>query len=266
MHRSTKFRFASTVLGRVPDGLGQFRVANRLVGSAGGPSEVVEQQMHNGSRMSLDLADRTQAIAYLVRRFDPELAEHVVRRLPSGGTFFDIGANVGLVTFAVTARRPDAQVFAFEPNPPAAQAWARNKTLNRAAGAQLVEVAVGDSREPVALGLDGENDLGSGRIGANGSSVVPCTTLDDFCEERGIGSVDVVKIDVQGHEPQVLAGASRLLARKAIRCLIVEENSGGRLERVLHANGYRTEPIQAVGARRLRANPPMGDLAFVPAS
>jgi FkbM family methyltransferase len=49
---------------------------------------------------------------------------------------------------------------------------------------------------------------------------VPMLTLDDICEDAGIESVDLLKLDVQGYELEVLRGAGRILERT--RDIIVE--------------------------------------------
>jgi hypothetical protein len=51
---------------------------------------------------------------------------------------------------------------------------------------------------------------------------VPVTTLDAFAEERKLERIDVLKMDVQGMEPAVLAGAAGLLGRGAIEVVFTE--------------------------------------------
>ena len=53
---------------------------------------------------------------------------------------------------------------------------------------------------------------------------VQCTTLDAFCVDRGIASIDVLKIDVEGFELGVLKGAKDLLAGGRIRFVYLEYN------------------------------------------
>jgi FkbM family methyltransferase len=55
-----------------------------------------------------------------------------------------------------------------------------------------------------------------------GSVDVPTTTLDDFCSERAIDHVSVLKMDIQGGELMALQGASRLLDAKAIDLIFSE--------------------------------------------
>lgn len=51
---------------------------------------------------------------------------------------------------------------------------------------------------------------------------VKTTTIDDFCRCEGISRIGFLKIDVEGHEPQVVAGASRMLGEKRIDHVFAE--------------------------------------------
>jgi FkbM family methyltransferase len=176
----------------------------------------------DGTRLQLDLGDRIQALAYLTRRYCEDLIRVITSGLPRCGLFFDVGANVGLVTFQVAHRRPDARILAFEPNPPAVAAWERNRQLCTSRLVTLIERAV--TEEVGAITFDAPSaDLGAGRASAAGIEV-PTTTLDDYCSSRGVDRIDVIKVDVEGAESKVLAGARRLLRSGAIRLLIVEFN------------------------------------------
>lgn len=133
-------------MGALPDGLGQFRVAQRYVRlRRPAPRHVVMQRMRNGTRMELDLGDRTQSLAFLTRRYEPTCVDYIASRMPTSGLFVDVGANIGLISFAVARLRPEARVLAFEPFPPNVRLWKRNRDLNGASRAEIEAYAVGDS-------------------------------------------------------------------------------------------------------------------------
>ena len=56
-----------------------------------------------------------------------------------------------------------------------------------------------------------KDSLGYAKRASNSSITVPVTTIDQFCEDQGIDRVDLLKVDVQGFEGEVLAGAVRTL-------------------------------------------------------
>jgi hypothetical protein len=90
---------------------------------------------------------------------------------------------------------------------------------------------------------------------------VEVVTLDDYCRERAVGAVDLVKIDVEGAELWVVRGAAALLGQPAAPVLVCEFNertaaavgsSCRELRRVLEAHGYR---LFAFDAQRRRIDP-----------
>jgi FkbM family methyltransferase len=217
-------RASARVMGELPDHLGQFRLAQWYWQRRRPGHRILPQRLADGTRLELDLGDRTQALAYLTRRYCDELITQITSALPSGGLFFDVGANVGLVTFQVAHRRSDVRIVAFEPNPPAVAAWERNLRLCTSQLVTMTATAVTDRVGTVTFDAP-STDLGAGRTVAAGDGIeVPTTTLDDYCSSRSIDRLDVVKVDVEGSEPNVLDGARRLFASGLIRLLIVEFN------------------------------------------
>jgi FkbM family methyltransferase len=250
-------------MGVLPDHMGQFRVAQRWWWRRRPGHRILPQRLADGTRLELDLGDRTQALAYLTRRYSDELIRQIVGRLPDAGLLFDVGANAGLVTFQVAQRRPDARIVAFEPNPAAVEAWQRNRRLSASRSVTLEATAVGDQVGSVNLDAPA-TDLGAGLVAPSGRGVeVPATALDAYCASRGIDRIDVVKVDVEGFEPEVLRGARELLAAGAIRSLIVELNDGHFARR----GGSRRAIVEWLGDQRMVPCGPLDadDVAFAPA-
>lgn len=219
-------RAGAYVMGLLPDHLGQFRLAQRYWWRRRPRHQVLSQRLADGTRLELDLGDRTQALAYLTRRYSDDLVRKIVSGLPPTGLFFDVGANVGLVTFQVAHRRPDVRIVAFEPNPPAVEAWRRNRRRSTSERVTLEATAVTERIGVVNL-VAPSTDLGAGIVATSGTGIeVPATGLDVYCAARGVNRIDVMKVDVEGSEPEVLEGARHLLTRGAIRLLIIEFNDG----------------------------------------
>lgn len=51
---------------------------------------------------------------------------------------------------------------------------------------------------------------------------IPTTTIDDLCAQRGVLIVDILKMDIQGHELEALKGAAGMLSRGAISVIALE--------------------------------------------
>lgn len=258
-------------MGALPDGLGQFRAAQLYVRrrqpAAG---QFVTQRMRNGTLMELDLGDRTQSLAFLTRRYESTLVDYIESRMPTSGLFVDVGANVGLISFAVARVRPRARVVAFEPFPPNVRSWQRNHDLNGASRAELEADAVGDS-----IGTEffrTNEDSAWGHVAASGDLAVPMTTLDRYCDDNEIRRIDVLKIDAEGAEPAVLRGARGLLSRGEITTIVCELNdfhldrvrsSRREIEAVLAQHGFARTSIGRRPRPRVRGSSAVeSDAAF----
>ena len=150
-------------------------------------------------------------------------------------TVFDIGANAGIYSLATLAVQPEARVHAFEPTLEIADRLRDAVARNNLHGLHVHECAV-SSRDGEALltqwrGEDGMNEgmnfLGAGADPSLSQTMVRTVRLDTFCAEAGITHIDLLKIDVQGHEDDVLEGAADLLARRAIGTIQMELNLPG---------------------------------------
>jgi FkbM family methyltransferase len=149
------------------------------------------------------------------RDFEPEIRTALQRWAAPGLTLVDIGANIGYFT-ALMARHvgPTGVVHAFEPEPANFELLSGNVRRNDLAQVRLHAVALGDARGRADLHL---NDVNGGMhrlydsVCCVGPVVpVPVERLDDVLRDT---VVDLIKIDVEGYEPRVLAGAHACLRR-----------------------------------------------------
>jgi FkbM family methyltransferase len=141
-----------------------------------------------------------------------------------GDTFLDAGSHVGLYAIGAALKTgPSGRVLAFEPTPGTVAKMRRNVALNNlGTRIEIHEIALSSSRgtvEFVTTGTSMMNSIFTGapngmrRMGGPEKRIqVPTVPLDDFFDEK---RRHVVKIDTEGHELAVLAGAERLLASPA---------------------------------------------------
>jgi FkbM family methyltransferase len=150
---------------------------------------------------------------------------------------FDVGANVGawteeLLSHLARGRRDmsGCTIHMFEPSE-LALASALSRARAAAGGARIVPrdravSNVSGARTFFVFGdTNGTNTLQP--IGSDGEGrriEIMCTTLDEYCRENGIDHVDFVKVDAEGGDYDVLAGARALLSRKAIDFIQIEYN------------------------------------------
>lgn len=147
--------------------------------------------------------------------------------VPADGVVLDVGANIGVLTVMLSDLAAGGLVVAFEPS-------AENLRYLRAnAGdrhnVQIVEAAV--AARDGHLQFDDNPDYPAGaHVAQGGTSRIESRSIDSWARERGLTRLDVIKIDVEGAEPQVLEGASEAVRR--FRPLIVAECNVASLRRV----------------------------------
>jgi FkbM family methyltransferase len=198
----------------------------------------------------------------LVRRglLEPEDVRLFLSLLRSGMTVFDVGANVGMYTL-LAARRVGAAgaVHAFEPTPHVAASLRANVALNRLANVVVNEAAVSDTAGVATLYLQAGSDRNTLADRGGTPTPVRTLTLDDYVAARGLGRVDVMKMDVEGAEVMALGGASQLLSAEDAPVLLLEINpealeaacsSAAELRGLLAAHGYDCHSLGAYGAGR----------------
>jgi FkbM family methyltransferase len=153
---------------------------------------------------------------------EPAVHPAVLGFLSPGGVAVDVGANLG--EWAVPlARRvgPAGRVLAIEPAPRAAIALDKTLVANALAQAEVIRCAVGDHdgivefAVPIVTSVRVDTGIASIGPAAAGYEAlrVALRSLDSLAPERRLDRIDLVKIDVEGHERQVLDGARVSLAQ-----------------------------------------------------
>ncbi|OYQ33558.1 hypothetical protein CHU95_14325 [Niveispirillum lacus] len=145
---------------------------------------------------------------FMPQFFDPEEMALLATRLPRGGTFVDIGANVGLYTLnAARLLGPAGRILAVEPGPEAIRRLRFNLSLNRTdAIITHADCAIGAEEGVMGLYLDTSNLGGSSLVRDHGGASTPVRVrpLVDVLTEIGITQIDVLKIDIEGSEDKAL--------------------------------------------------------------
>ena len=166
---------------------------------------------------------------------EPETLDWIDQRLGEGDVLFDIGANIGVYTLYAALRHPGVRVVAFEPEYSNLHLLRDNLVANglqdrvevyalalsdRTGVSQLhlQDLAPGSALHTESRDRLDRTFAGRAVVWREGIAVM---TLDAFCDETGL-SPQALKIDVDGSEPGVLAGARRTLASTALRSVILE--------------------------------------------
>jgi FkbM family methyltransferase len=192
---------------------------------------------------------------------EPETLDWLDEELRDGDVFFDVGANIGLYSLYAAKRRPSAQVIAFEPAYHNFARLCRNVALNGCANVLPCNVPLAES-DRLDVFHTSDTEAGSALNAFGGPSAFRAregatlvkqwalsVSLDQLVSQYDAPVPTLLKIDVDGIEEQILAGAESVLARPTLRGLLIEWNVGADGADV-EALERRLAPLGLVLARR----------------
>jgi FkbM family methyltransferase len=180
-------------------------------------------------RFVCDLRDGIAREVCFVGRYGPQETRLLRALLQPGMTVADVGANWGYFTLlAASLVGSRGRVLALEPEPRLFQLLDENVRLNDLSQVTAFRAAATD-RSNVRLPLRiFDESSGNWGVSSVASSFVGETrevdgrSLDGLMTELGLSTIDLVKIDVEGHELAVLAGMAAGLAANRYRRLLIE--------------------------------------------
>ncbi len=153
--------------------------------------------------------------------------------------FVDVGANLGAYSCIAGVHQVAPRIVAFEPDPDNFANLRRNVALNGLATVETRNEAVGAQRGMARLSIGSADNRGLSAIHPEGDCRVSMTTLDAAFPL--VGSTIAIKIDVEGYEPEVLRGATNLLARNRGYALIEarDDAAARHTEGAMNGHGWR---------------------------
>ena len=143
-----------------------------------------------------------------------------------GMTFLDVGANLGYYTaLAARAVGPNGRVLAVEPDPDSFGYLEQTIAANAIGNVKAFPVAASDAHAMLPLYISTDN-RGDNRLYASDEErpqvEVEARPLDALLRENKIETVDLIKIDVQGYEPKVIAGLRETIIASPNLTLLTE--------------------------------------------
>lgn len=159
--------------------------------------------------------------------------EEVLTKMMPGSevekTVFDVGANVGDFTDMIDSNTENTTIHLFEPQESLVNelfdkfSTDNNKYVNNhALSDKTSETIIHYNEERSSLASLSKRRLDHMDIKFNKEELVKTETLDNYCRQNHIEEIDLLKIDVEGHELNVLRGAAEMLSSQSVICISFE--------------------------------------------
>lgn len=200
--------------------------------------------------MKLDISKAPEC-GYYYKDPTPVVTKLILRK---GHTLLDIGANVGFHSLSASPFFRD--IYAFEPTPDTFSRLTHNIQLNEFKNVHAVNLALSSKTGTAQLYTSdkncGNNSLSEHEINHNIDYkviTIKTRTLDDFVSEHSIQDISLIKIDVEGLEPEVIEGGLQTIQRQTpvILCELLSNSVAKRVRSILpesyQAWNPRTERI-----------------------
>ncbi len=154
--------------------------------------------------------------------------DFLLQAVADGGTFVDIGCNIGLYTLPLAvAAGPMGQVISIDANPAMAAQLLWHAQATHLSNLTVVNCAVGDAEGLVDLNIR-KDDVAIVSVSESPSGEIRLLPLLAILTETGVTKVDALKIDIEGYEdkalPPFLDSALDALLPK---CIVIERFQDG---------------------------------------
>lgn len=190
-------------------------------------------------KMSLDLSRLTDCFAYCFNIGESEIGYLCERFCKPTSNILDIGANIGTTTLFFAKCCPEGMVYAYEPSQSMRECLVRNIALNHLNNVHVNPYGLSNKKGRAAIKLECDYNPGSGFVSYDGDGEkVDLTTLDD--DLSIVHKIDFIKIDVEGHEKNVLIGGEKTICRSK-PFMIIEIN-----QKALERNNAKQSDIYSI--------------------
>jgi FkbM family methyltransferase len=165
-------------------------------------------------------------------------------------TVFDVGASVGGYSGFLKQLCPKAQIWAFEPHPETFKRLSVEAATNgfvaiqaglgdKSGGGRLYDYASGSGSPHASL----YREVIEGIHHSDAIAVeVDITTIDELLSSGSPGTLNLLKVDAEGHELAILKGASKSIAERKIDVIQFEFNEMNVVSRVFLHDFYEALP------------------------
>lgn len=186
----------------------------------------------------LKFYNRSKTLDFLFHSkfYEPETKKFVLKN-KNKNTFLDIGSHIGV--YAVPATKFFKKSIAIEANPKNFDSLQKNIKLNNCQNISPIKIAASDKKSTTKMIYNSDN-TGATRIDPSGDIEVKTETLDNILKENKTNpkDIDIVLIDIEGHENTALKGANNFLNETKAK-LIIECFDLNKIKKILSKYNYK---------------------------
>ena len=179
--------------------------------------------------------------------YEEDLKAEIMQHLTPDGVFFDIGANIGLISLFVHKFYPEVSIHCFEPADSTHTCLSHSLEANKITNIKLHKKGVGDRNGIAKFFIDPKSNGGSSLVVEHAGEPVEIelVTLDSYIESTN-QIPTLIKVDVEGAEEFVIKGGT-LSIKKFRPIMIIESDNQKILSQVELWQkifvGYKFRPI-----------------------
>jgi FkbM family methyltransferase len=177
--------------------------------------DLTEPIAFRGTTLFVDPKNRSMVPSIVAGYYEAKELDIFEALAARSSVFLDVGANIGMYSILGCLASPSLRAYAFEPIAENQAILERNvwsHGLGERVSVQPVAASDRDGAATIRVVEDSGMHSFDLQTGRGSAREVPTMTLDAFTADADL-SPDLIKIDVEGHEPAVLAGAVRLFER-----------------------------------------------------
>lgn len=158
--------------------------------------------------------------------YESHIVRWIARNLHQGETVVDVGSHIGYYLGPICRGvGPSGKAFFVEPLPEHYTLLQKNISANQFTWATSINLAISDQiGETIFYPAkdSGRNSLVQNSITNHEPITIMATTLDQLSSEKGVETIDLLQIDVEGAEVRVIQGASEFLKEHRIKMILCE--------------------------------------------
>ncbi|MEM6885630.1 MAG: FkbM family methyltransferase [Verrucomicrobiota bacterium] len=221
----------------------QWRGATRFHSTICGGRRIQLTTQH-GICLALDPTEYIDSIIIRHGYYETEVLHAIQEALCPGQVFWDVGANLGIHALTIKSQYKDVQVCAFEPNPDMATLIDDAARINELQ-IQVCEIALDTTHRTVDLFRHQGNAGCSGLHNWDNNPeletiAVQARSGDELIALHETPAPHVIKMDVEGHEAEVLQGLAQTLQDRTLHTVVFEDNPkpDTPVKQILHQHGF----------------------------